>query len=319
MNNEPILKGVKIMSSIRQVKAVCIYLFILVLLIVGCNGKDEKTASEKAFNIIVYGDTREEWHPGKNSKQELHLKIVEEICRVEKDIDLILFLGDAIFFREWFGEWEHFKKAVNAFGTHKTHFFPILGNHEVAPWGWDLYRTPAYKDLINSIGQDYLRDESLAPLLQAFPKMDAKDFLEKIQEEEKRELIFHMAEEKIYYDQSIKDRTEKNWDIFEDRFIRFLKFEHLKDVANGHTYYKIPEEYTSGRADILLLDTNIYDSEEQLSWFEDEMCKIKNTKPRNKPVIVVAHHPPYTSGSFCESRFPRSLSENANLHFLTTT
>ena len=95
------------------------------------------SAQAPTLTVIAYGDTRTgPLGLGDNAKQAVHGKVVDDVFAQNRNIDAVIFTGDAVMsnFIAWRKDyWRCFLKQAHRFRAHDVPFYPTLGNHEVLP------------------------------------------------------------------------------------------------------------------------------------------------------------------------------------------
>lgn len=117
----------------------------------GCFAGDDKEIEKSKWSFVVYSDNR-----GSNPT---HRAVLASIAKIKPD--LILNLGDMVFWDEKYGTLENFKKDVEEmwgdFDSFNRIFYPTIGGHEERYYNLSVY-PPHGKEPDNQAGQKLYRD-----------------------------------------------------------------------------------------------------------------------------------------------------------------
>ena len=274
-----------------------------------------------AITIVAYGDTRTgPWGTGDNASQAIHGKVVDDIFQNDGPINAVIFTGDAVMtnFPLWKkGYWRCFLCQTNRFQKAGIPFYPSLGNHEVLIPIVPLMKTtsaPAMSAPMTA-GQD--RAAQVAAAYEAGEKAAAAKQLpgpeavaETVEPSTKQGQAvlkgwergigkgdavsahkfgqFEGQLQKSFYALPAEkdERCEADAKTFSDNYLTQAKYEYLRPLLQGRSYYSKILENGGVRLKLIALDTNCMDSHGQQEFFANEVNGFDG------PIIVFGHHPP---------------------------
>lgn len=272
--------------------------------------------------IVAYGDTRTgPWGLGDNAKQAIHGKVVTDILENDRPINAVIFTGDAVmtnFFLWKKAYWKCFLSQSNRFGVEGIPFYPSLGNHEVlspivpvmrvAPPAESTvmqHHTP--EELERRLAEAYDLGEEPTPApepgrqvptsaQQVDPSSKQGQILLKQWEREiskgdiasanKFGQFEHNLQLHFYEGLDNDERCQADAKTFNDDYLVQAKYEYLRPLLQGRSYYTQVVENDGIRVKLIALDTNCLDSQKQEEFFAKEVQSFDG------PIIVFGHHPP---------------------------
>lgn len=275
-----------------------------------------------AVTIVAYGDTRTgPWGLGDNAKQALHGKVVDDILANDGHIDAVIFTGDAVMtnFVLWKKDyWRCFLSQSNRFRKAKIPFYPSLGNHEVMSPVVPLIQTTALssspagnqilleQDAATRIAAAYDAGESAA----AKPRPAAAAVFETVEPSTKKgqaalkqwergiatgdaasanqfgQFEGHLQASFYALSAAKDERCSVDAQTFSDNYLKQAKYNYLRPLLQGKSYYSVTVENAGIRVKLIALDTNCLDSLAQQAFFAKEVKSFEG------PIIVFGHHPP---------------------------
>jgi hypothetical protein len=272
--------------------------------------------------IVAYGDTRTgPWGLGDNAKQAIHGKVVTDILENDRPINAVIFTGDAVmtnFFLWKKTYWKCFLSQSNRFGAEGIPFYPSLGNHEVlspivpvmrvaAPAESTVLQDQTPENLERRLAEAY--DLGEEPTRAPEPGRQVPASAQQIDPSSKQgQTILKHWEQAIsqgdvgsankfgqfehnlqlnFYTGLDKDeRCKADAKTFNDDYLAQAKYEYLRPLLQGRSYYSQVVEHDGIRVKLIGLDTNCLDSEKQQEFFAQEVHNFDG------PIIVFGHHPP---------------------------
>jgi hypothetical protein len=278
--------------------------------------------STTSVTIVAYGDTRTGlWGLGDNPKQAIHGSVVDDIFEHDQPVDAVIFTGDAVmsnFFLWKKAYWRCFLCQTDRFRAVGIPFYPSLGNHEVLSPLIPAIRMSAQssanaqqkrnasKATEHEISEAYDRGEE--PTRSPEPMEEATSTLVDPYSKKGQAILkqwekginkgdvdsannFGQFERQVqmnFYQQLEKDdRCDADSKTFESDYLTGDKYEYLRTLLQGRSYYSTVIDKQNVRVKLIALDTNCLDSEKQRSFFATEV-----DKPFDGPIIVFGHHPP---------------------------
>lgn len=274
------------------------------------------------ITVVAYGDTRTgPWGLGDNAKQAVHGKVVDDILQNDGSIDAVIFTGDAVMtnFPLWKkAYWRCFLSQCNRFRNAHIPFYPSIGNHEVLPPIVPLIKTTASSPGINkeaSAVQDrasqvagaYEEGEASAAVK---AEVSPAAVIEQVDLSSKqgRSLLkqwesgiakgdapsarkfgqFEGQLQRSFYEISAQrdERCQADAKLFSEDYLKRAKYEYLRPLIQGRSYYSKVLENGSVRVKLIALDTNCLDSKSQQDFFAGEV------KSFDGPIVIFGHHPP---------------------------
>ena len=279
-------------------------------------------AQVPTLTIVAYGDTRTgPWGLGDNAKQALHGKVVDDIFASDGPIDAVVFTGDAVMtnFLVWKKDyWRCFLSQSNRFRKANIPFYPSLGNHEVLSPFLPLIKTSALaatesgahalaeQDMAKRIAEAYDAGEIAGgnPPPAAAAVMETVDPSTKqgqtVLKQWERGIAngdavsahkfgqFEGRLQQSFYALPVEkdERCAADAKTFSDNYLAQAKYEYLRPLLQGRSYYSTTLENGGVRLKLIALDTNCLDSRRQQDFFASEV------KGFDGPIIVFGHHPP---------------------------
>lgn len=277
------------------------------------------------ITVVAYGDTRTgPWGLGDNAKQAIHGEVVKDILNNDGPINAVIFTGDAVMtnFPLWKKSyWRCFLSQSNRFQAAGIPFYPTLGNHEVLIPIVPLMKTTAaagmsgpmsaQQDQASRVAKAYDAGEKAAAAKQP-PGPEAVVETVKPSTKQGQALLkewergigkgdavsahkfgqFEGHLQRSFYDlpaeaEPQKDgRCESDAKTFSDDYLAQAKYEYLRPLLQGRSYYSTTLENGGVRLKLIALDTNCLDSRRQQEFFAGEV------KGFDGPIIVFGHHPP---------------------------
>lgn len=274
------------------------------------------------ITVVAYGDTRTgPWGLGDNVKQALHGRVVDDIFRNDGPLDAVIFTGDAVMsnFPLWRkAYWRCFLSQSNRFRKAGVPFYPSLGNHEVLPPIVPLIKTSALattetdtrpsaeQDIGKHIADAFDAGERAA----ANPQPAPAAVIETVNPSTKRgQTLLKQWErgiakgdavsanqfgqfeghlQKSFFELSAErdERCTADAKIFSENYLKQAKYDYLRPLLQGRSYYSVIVENGGIRVKLIALDTNCLDSQPQQDFFASEV------KDFDGPIIVFGHHPP---------------------------
>jgi hypothetical protein len=278
--------------------------------------------SGTTITLVAYGDTRTgPWGLGDNASQAIHGKVVDDIFKNNGAIDAVIFTGDAVMsnFFLWKNDyWKCFLSQANRFGARGIPYYPSLGNHEVLPAIVPLLKVTTASQTGFAVHEAEVQTNPQAAVAKAYeageePKvareqLEAAQVVKSIDSKTKqgqaqlKQLEKTIAEgnteaanqlgqverqlQTAYYAQPRDTRCGSDASTFSDDYLTLAKYDYLRPLLQGRSYYSKTIEKSGLRVKLIGLDTNCLDSEAQQQFFVDEL------KSFDGPVIVFGHHPP---------------------------
>ncbi len=278
------------------------------------------TAPADTITVVAYGDTRTgPLGTGDNARQALHGRLVEDILNHDGPVNAVIFTGDAVMtnFPLWKkAYWRCFLSQSDRFGAAGIPFYPSLGNHEVLIPIVPLMKTTAAhamsgsmsagQDRVGQVAEAYEAGEASAGRQTPGPEV-VTETVEPSTKQGRALLTawergigngdvasaykfgqFEGHLQKSFYALSGQkdERCESDAETFRNNYLGQAKYEYLRLLLNGRSYYS--KTITNGAVNVKLiaLDTNCLDSQKQKKFFADEI------KGFSGSIIVFGHHPP---------------------------
>ena len=275
------------------------------------------------ITVVAYGDTRTgPWGLGDNEKQALHGKVVDDIFANNGSIDAVVFTGDAVMtnFPLWKkAYWRCFLTQSDRFRKAHIPFYPSLGNHEVLSPIVPLLKTTALasapgsaqvlaeQDLGKRIALAYDAGERAAANPQPTATAAVTETVDP--SSQKGQTLLKQWErgiaqgdaasanqfgqfeghlQKTFYaiGPEKDERCGTDANTFSDSYLKQAKYDYLRPLLQGRSYYSKTLESGGIRVKLIALDTNCLDSTAQQDFFAAEV------KSAKEPIIVFGHHPP---------------------------
>lgn len=272
--------------------------------------------------IVAYGDTRTgPWGLGDNAKQAIHGRVVADILENDRPINAVIFTGDAVmtnFFLWKKGYWKCFLSQSNRFGAEGIPFYPSLGNHEVLspivpvmrvapPAQSTVLRRQTPQELERRLAEAYDLGEEPTPAPQpGQPVPTSATQIDPSSPQGQRLLkhweqgiskgdiasanqfgqFEHNLQLHFYEDLDKDERCLADAKTFNDDYLVQAKYEYLRPLLQGRSYYAQVVENNGIRVKLIALDTNCLDSQKQGEFFA------KAVQTFDGPIIVFGHHPP---------------------------
>ncbi len=274
------------------------------------------------ITVVAYGDTRTgPWGLGDNEKQALHGKVVDDIFGSNGSIDAVVFTGDAVMtnFPLWKkAYWRCFLTQSDRFRKANIPFYPSLGNHEVLSPVVPLLKTTAVA--ATEGGPQALAEQEPAKRValaydagekaSANPPPTAAAMAETLDPSSKAGQArlsqweqgiargdaasanqfgqFEGDLQKTFYaiGPEKDERCGADAKTISDSFLKQAKYDYLRPLLQGRSYYSKTLENGGVRVKLIALDTNCLDSSAQQDFFAAEVRSAK------EPIIVFGHHPP---------------------------
>ena len=277
------------------------------------------------LTVVAYGDTRTgPWGLGDNASQAIHGKVVEDILDNDGPINAVIFTGDAVMtnFPLWKkGYWQCFLSQSDRFQAARIPFYPSLGNHEVLIPIVPLMKTTAAPGTSGPLSSEQDRASQIANAYEAgekaaaaIPQPGPEAVVETVEPSTKQgQALLKQWErgigkgdavsanrfgqfeghlQKSFYALSAEkdERCESDAKTFSDNYLVQAKYEYLRPLLQGRSYYSKTLENGGVRLKLIALDTNCLDSRRQQDFFASEV------KGFDGPIIVFGHHPPVDYG-----------------------
>lgn len=292
------------------------------------SGAAPAVSQTAGVTIVAYGDTRTgPWGLGDNAKQAIHGKIVTDILEYDKPIDAVVFTGDAVmsnFFLWKKDYWKCFLGQATRFGAENIHFYPSLGNHEVlsplvpvmqvsSPTEATVMQPGNPQEVERAVSQAY--DEGEEPTPAPIPGEQVPTSARPVNPESKQGQALlkqwergiakgdvasankfgqfeHNLQLAFYKGLDRNERCDADAKTFSADYLSSSKFDYLRPLLNGRSYYSQLVEGNGVRVKLIALDTNCLDSQKQQDFFAHEVNGFVD------PIIVFGHHPPvdYSAG-----------------------
>lgn len=279
------------------------------------------SAQAPAITVVAYGDTRTgPWGLGDNASQAIHGKVVDDILKNDGPINAVIFTGDAVMtnFPLWKkAYWRCFLSQSNRFQAAGIPFYPSLGNHEVLTPVVPLMKTTAAtgtsgpmsagQDRASQVANAYEAGEKAAA---AIPRAGPEAVVETVEPSTKQgqallkdwergigkgdavsahkfgQFEGHLQKSFYALPAEKDERCESDAKTFSDNYLAQAKYDYLRPLLQGRSYYATTLENAGVRLKLIALDTNCLDSRRQQDFFASEV------KGFDGPVIVFGHHPP---------------------------
>lgn len=272
------------------------------------------------ITVVAYGDTRTgPWGLGDNEKQALHGKVVDDIFANNGYIDAVIFTGDAVMtnFPLWKkAYWRCFLTQSDRFRRANIPFYPSLGNHEVLSPIVPLMKTAGLATTEGAAQalaeQDFAKRVALAydagERASANPPPTAAAVAQTLDPSSKigQTLLSQWEQgvakgdaasanqfgqfeghlQRTFYASGKDERCGTDSNTISDSFLKQAKYDYLRPLLQGRSYYSKTLENGGIRVKLIALDTNCLDSAAQQDFFAAEV------KSAKEPIIVFGHHPP---------------------------
>ncbi len=278
------------------------------------------SAQTPAITVVAYGDTRTgPWGLGDNASQAIHGKVVDDILKNDGPMNAVIFTGDAVMtnFPLWKkGYWRCFLSQSNRFRAAGIPFYPSLGNHEVLIPVVPLMKTTAATGTSGPMSAEQDRASQVAKAYEAGEKAAAipgpgpEAVVETVKPYTKQgqallkewergigkgdavsahkfgQFEGHLQKSFYALPAEKDERCESDAKTFSDNYLAQAKYEYLRPLLQGRSYYSTTLENGGVRLKLIALDTNCLDSRRQQDFFASEV------KGFDGPIIVFGHHPP---------------------------